>query len=414
LNSIKILFVVSAAKDISAFAAIIRSLKNDPQVTWRAVSFGNVKTITKSPEAFERAAKECRFNYMDITSFCTHNILSILQTEQPSILVICNEEPFIERAFVLASTYLKIPTLLLQNGTWINLEDAKFAVSVAVSRLLLFRRVLNAYSYYLLTSLCVSKNPLKTIKGSLSFVQLLRNRKKGLACSRCAVTGSVDKQLLLSEGVESSRVFVTGNPAFDSVINTRYDRVVICKKLGLDPKGKIAVFLTSAAVEHQLWTKKMNDEFTEIVLFALLKVVGLQVIIKVHPAEKCSTYTKYRQQQVAVCQDQLNPLLQISDIVLTYHSTAALTAIMLNKPLVDLNLFSEREVVPYVTYGVALPACSGPEITQKVADLLYNEHAKQRLAARQVQFQENFAKNADGKASQRCIALIKQIVAQTA
>ena len=97
-------------------------------------------------------------------------------------------------------------------------------------------------------------------------------------------------------------------------------------------------------------------------------------------------------------------------LLITKYSTTALEAMIINKPVVVINLSGQPTPVPYAEEGAALGVYRYEDIEQAILNALYDEETRGRLKTGRYQFVRNWAGEPDGKASQRIVTLMKEMV----
>lgn len=221
-----------------------------------------------------------------------------------------------------------------------------------------------------------------------------------------AVYGAYHKELLLDAGYPDPAVVITGHPRADRLHEAPrlYDREKILRGHGLDP-----------ALPTVLWptqTHGLPEEENIAYRDAMRALVGsaerrLQVLIKLHPGEDPKA-TFYRDAfdlkaprgtddtqdadlvarsgtlDVAVAgpDADIYGAIYATDLVVTRHSTTAMEAVALERPVVVLNLSGKPDPVDYVEQGVARGVYRPEDLTPAVLALLEDdtEQARHRPA----------------------------------
>ncbi|GAH91176.1 unnamed protein product, partial [marine sediment metagenome] len=117
--------------------------------------------------------------------------------------------------------------------------------------------------------------------------------------------------------------------------------------------------------------------------------------------------------KVTITKDYLWELIASSDLVIISNSTVGLDAMILDKPVVMVNLGRQVEGIAYVSSGAALGAYSLEDIAPAVREALSNEQVRQDLAEARKRFIYEYAYIQDGKAAKRIADLIVQMAAET-
>jgi len=139
------------------------------------------------------------------------------------------------------------------------------------------------------------------------------------------------------------------------------------------------------------------------------------LIIKQHPAEP-KRYTqmiahylkKYNVSAIIVPKDcDIYELLYICDLMITRHSTTAMEAVALNKPVIILNLSGEPYPVEYVKEGIALGVYKAEDLKPVIKKLIENNSI---LAKNRGKYIKKYLYKIDGKATERIVNLIEDMI----
>jgi hypothetical protein len=86
---------------------------------------------------------------------------------------------------------------------------------------------------------------------------------------------------------------------------------------------------------------------------------------------------------------------------------------ILDKPVVAINLCAQLEETPYESSGVALGVRKPEDIVPMIKEALYSEQVRQELAEARKRFVYEYAYMQDGKAFKRVAELIRQMVEES-
>ena len=152
-----------------------------------------------------------------------------------------------------------------------------------------------------------------------------------IIATQMAVWGDRDKSFLENNKADLNKLKVVGCPRFDSLINNSFSHNEILKKYNLPSKNIILFATTQMMAEFY----KNNDLLSEVI-----KVLGSLensiFIIKPHPSENI---IKYEQlfvdlnitNGIIIRNADLNELIVISNLVITFPSTGPLHSMLLRK-----------------------------------------------------------------------------------
>jgi predicted glycosyltransferase len=231
---------------------------------------------------------------------------------------------------------------------------------------------------------------------------------------RIAVFGDYYKDIFVNYGLYSpDKVVVTGQPKSDYLAqaNEIFDKNKLCSKLRINPNDKIVVWTTQT---HGL-TLDENRKNISCVYNAIKLLENTQLIITLHPDEdqKALLYkeNKLIKPIIIPAKDaDTNELLYACDVMITKNSTTAIEAMILNNPVIILNLSNQPDYVPYAESAAAIGVYKEEDLLPAIRDTLYNEEISKRLADARKKFVYEHAYIQDGKASKRVADLIVQMI----
>ncbi len=222
-----------------------------------------------------------------------------------------------------------------------------------------------------------------------------------------------DKGNLVNRGKFPEKdVLVIGQPRYDIIARAPqiFSREETFKRLNLDPNKKLIVWTTQT---HGLPLQE-NERNIAAVYNAVKSLNEIQLVIKLHPGEnqKAPLYKKNKSYNPVILDREANTfeLLYVSDAVLTRHSTTGVEAIMLDKPVIVMNLSGALDLVPYVESGAALGVYNDDQLIPAIKDALYNKEVREKLAEARRKFVYDHAYIQDGQASKRVADLIIQMI----
>lgn len=294
----------------------------------------------------------------------------LLETERPDLVVLMYEYGRFERAVVVAARLRGIPVLAIQHGVIHPTHPGYIFSPDEVSG-----------SGSVQTPFC----PLPDLT---------------------AVYGPYHKKLLTGvSAYPPEAVVVTGQPRYDLLARAEkwYDRHQTLLELHLDPAKRTVLWATQT---HGLPADE-NMRNVETVYRALAGLENAQLVVKLHPHEDqgASLYRRdssYAPAIVGRDGDTL-ALLYACDVLITRHSTVAMEAVALDRPVVILNLSGEPDPVDYVREGVAVGVYRRGELLGALRQLLDSDAP---LAGNRKRYIERNLYRVDGKATERVVEVI--------
>lgn len=201
--------------------------------------------------------------------------------------------------------------------------------------------------------------------------------------------------------VPGARVFVTGIPRFDAILErrkTRHQIGVIPEAARLDVAtqtnpGMILVILQRVSPE-------LNRKLIDVAARGT-EASGRrsQIVVKLHYSDSKSRLREY-EQYIAECypktdfkvvkDDDLYDLVESSDLVITMFSNVALEAAMLDRLVLCVNLSDGPPPVPFVDEGVGIGADTVADAIEQTRCLLMDGEAQVQARLNQ---QRYFARN---------------------
>jgi CDP-glycerol glycerophosphotransferase (TagB/SpsB family) len=137
----------------------------------------------------------------------------------------------------------------------------------------------------------------------------------------------------------------------------------------------------------------------------------VRCLVKPHPAEPAAAYEADRRAAAAErtrilpSGADLMELLQAADALVTVESLSAVEALVLDRPVVVLNMPTNlRELVES---GAARGVPAGEDPRPALQAVLFDEAARAELAAARARYLSEVAHGVDGQATARLLALLR-------
>ena len=228
------------------------------------------------------------------------------------------------------------------------------------------------------------------------------------------VYGQYHHDLLTKDSIyEPEQVIVTGQPRYDILhhIDKIYSKKRFLEKYEITPEHKLVLWTTQS---HGL-----SDEENTKNLMAMFKATqnlkNTTLIIKQHPGErkkhtqKIKQYlTNYKINAVMVPKSSnIYEQIFVCDLLITKHSTTAMEAVALNKPVIVLSLIDSTDYAGYVEEGIARGVYKEEDLTTTIEELLQDDSY---LAKNRDKYINKYMDNIDGKASERVVDIIDKTV----
>lgn len=208
------------------------------------------------------------------------------------------------------------------------------------------------------------------------------------------------KSRLLNRGIEEKYIKVTGQPAFDHVkLSYGLNNEVLKSEYEYQEDEKVLLWISPGNKDQ----KRIISKLVEIEE----KYSNFKLIIKLHPNEdgkKIVNQLKNLKSKAKVYSEDLQKLILISDIVLTEFSAVGLEAILLDKPLITLNLTGKEDRVAYAEAGAALGVYDLNVLEESIIKVFEDDSLVEVLMNNRRKFQS------DGLAAEKVNDFIEQLI----
>lgn len=401
----KALFIVSSKAQIEMFKPIVDHL-NDYKI-----KFINTEIFFILKE-IELLLNKYNFDYENIDNWNMKSVDKILRSENPDIIVSGNDQHLMDILFIKAANNMEIPSLTVQDGILITNRCINQPISIKLRQII-------AMPFRVLKNILNINYPLQY---KISYLLFDLRYKKDYSfiyghgeSTKIALFGENIKNTLISEGVSSEKLEVTGSSKFDDLIQFKDPsrRENIKKKFGIHSEKKIVLVLTQWFVEAGMWTTEQRRIFICEIVKACSNLENVQLILKIHPHyEKKSEYNKILKNSlnsVLICKSEpVHEIISIADVVISVKSTTALEAMVLRKPVLIINLYNDQGTHLFKEAGV-LYIEKVNAIQPSLKRLLYHPNEfvdKDKMN----KFIYDQAYLVDGNASKRISDLIRTII----
>ncbi len=303
---------------------------------------------------------------------------NIIEKEQPSILVMRNEQMVSGRSWVYLSRKYNLPTIGIQHGEITNHP---------------------AYLYH--NSSEVSST----------------HKEIGISFPVPTVTcvwGQAEYDLLVHDaGYPENQVIVTGNPRYDHLgyADGVYSRTDFCKRHAIDPATKIVLWLT----QSHGFSVEENTAYLDEVLSTFQELENVTLLIKQHPMERqrdrdlideyCQLYKVNAPIIILNKMTDTTECIYISDVIINKHSTAGQEAVAFHKPMIIMDFSTVKDIGDYVKEGVAFPVYE-PGHLQLTLLQIFSAKCEDMAANQDVYIKRHLHK-IDGSSAKRVAEVIK-------
>lgn len=290
----------------------------------------------------------------------TRNLLS---EEQPDVVVVTDERPPFQRAFVRACRMEGVPTVGIQDTLF---PDLPYGSPISTDWL--------------------------------------------------AIEGEVARDNLAKRGTPRAKTVITGQPRFDFLVDIkeRNRRDTTLEALGLDPRQKTVLVVSQYAGIYFRATDKRR--VFEAISSALAQVREIQVIVKLHPDEADGSIERDFAENASLPQcrivegGDIVEYLLASDLVIVFFSTVGHEAILLGKPLIQIPVGSgEGTIIPFTEEGGALEGADLTELPSLVQAALFDPRIREDLRRGREAYVHRHVHALDGRSAERVAELVVRV-----
>lgn len=204
------------------------------------------------------------------------------------------------------------------------------------------------------------------------------------------------KNQLLSYAIAENKIYITGQPAFDYLLEPIYKtRENICNKINIDYKSKIIIWIVDNSIV-------LNDITINTVIEAIDYYKNYYFILKLHPNENNVQFFRKiasKRINVTVLKHFNNrELLEIGDAFIVGVSTMGLEISFFDKDMIVLclnNIFSDKNIsFRYDMLKIALPVLKKENLVEQIKNI-FNDNTKKFLKFNRKSFwgQKSYAAN---------------------
>ncbi len=395
----RIVFVPNSLAQAQKFSFVIGKLP--AQAEYLIVIMDRFKSDSVREYAERRGVPHVELGGIDAAS-----IRGLLEKERAGIVVLGNDVEVISAGFVDAAKEMRIPSLLMQDGT---ICPHNYVLPVSLD--------------FVKTALAIY-GPLYLLTQTLPNMLAGKIRKKdelyryGTNAKYVAAWGGYSKRMFVELGAKKENVLVTGSPAMDSAMaGVKGGRKKIYAELGLDATKKTMLFMPSDLLGGRLYTRKEYEDTCDAVCGAA-KAGGFQMIIKPHPSfirREPHFFDKYISNGMRLSYRSPYELLGVVDAAVGEISTMLLEAVAFGLPIVVVNMTgrafpSDPYPAIYPEQGVAMLADSREKAVQAMKDALFSKEAIAMMKKQRTAFIEDQLYRLDGKSAERVAGLIMRLM----
>ena len=412
----KILFVPPNSREIAQFVLIKPELER---------LGGEVTTIALNTK-METLLEQAGLRFERFKDYRSINMLDIVDEEKPD-LVLTNpigSFPVLD-AFAIASNYRGIPCLQIYNGMVIS--------SNAVVERIPLRKPLQKFIKRAVRTITSASNVrsvlyfMATLKATSS---IFRNLKI-LPSEILRLTFPIGRSFRYREGANMvvhshpakddfinlgwppERVFVVGQPRLDSIFRKDFDKDKFLSTLDISRYKNIVLLATQPLLSF--WSWKDHKEFIAAIVTAIDNFPDEELVIKLHPEESLEDYQEILKEldreSIRLYKDiDIYDLINACNLLMTTHSTTALEAMILDKPVLCIDFTGRCPISIYTDDEAAIGIHRQADLTSAIDKALHDPQTGQELEQGRKRFLSKNIYKPDGQTSKRVAELIIRLV----
>ena len=236
----------------------------------------------------------------------------------------------------------------------------------------------------------------------------------------CPITADImcveskkEKQFLEGISGNQGKIVHTGQPRFD-LLRSRFinvEKSSLLKKYNIDNERKVVLFTSVPYVENigevdAALSKSEYVSFLQCFYKAVKELSDTQFIVKPHPNENPEIHQEMlnlngNNGNLILMEKEADTfeLIYLCDLLITFHSTSGLEAVVLEKPVITVNMTGRPDPADYAEKGIAIGVYEEKNLCNAVDDALNNEETRNSLAKAREHYVNDYL--LDGKAKER-------------
>lgn len=229
-----------------------------------------------------------------------------------------------------------------------------------------------------------------------------------------AASGEGDVDLFVSRGNDAGKFTVTGRPMLDGIKDKvdAFKMQDILNEIGIIKTKPIALVITQPYGKEI--SKQEYEEYVRCVFETAKRNTEIFFVVKIHPVQD-GIFEKNIAEEMGstdimfVKDIDIFKVIYASDVVIIYFSSVGLDAMLLDKPVIAVNLGKKPDFVDYVASGAALGVSRREEMGGILKKAVCDDETKFRMKAKRDEFIRRYAYKIDGNSTNRVINLINSM-----
>lgn len=252
-----------------------------------------------------------------------------------------------------------------------------------------------------------------TLAVQQGFISDLGVEWRFLTTDRVAAFGPTSQDALLSHGVPVDRIVLTGCPRYDSLVTDERTGNGWRERLGLPLDAVVALLASQPDAPGAFASSEVRIAMLRSIRQAAEAIPELWLLVKPHPGENPRELRQlFANGRTRLVDRQLDiqQLIQACDVLITFHSTSAMMALIAGKPVLTVNFPGSGGSRLYADSGVAWLAESKDEIEQYLRIVTAGEDGRPARSEEQLAFVQRWTYLPDGRAAERVADIVLQLI----
>jgi len=215
------------------------------------------------------------------------------------------------------------------------------------------------------------------------------------------VMGAEIAAIMKNNGIPEERIYVLGNPRYDSYFPDDHLKDRVRKDLNVPDSHVLVAFMSVPPVTEGIGKREAGLSLQEYeTILAMVyelpdRLENMVLAVKPHPEE--FEYIEYhktfmgaegpRKNRIRLIQNRnAYEIMNASDLVITMQSTTGLEAILLEKPLIMVNITDREDYVNYASSGAACRVSRREGLVPAVQSLLHDHETAEHFRRTRKQY----------------------------
>ncbi len=242
---------------------------------------------------------------------------------------------------------------------------------------------------------------------------------KFMSTGCAALFGESSLNCLVEMGLDPALLRVTGQPRFDTLVVESEESRGNGQFGGTSNNvgGVVNIlFASQPNVAGCFGSEEVRVKMLEEIYGVVKSIEGAVLTLRLHPDEDVRVHKRIVDKtgaRVVIATSEpiaIDEAIKACDVLLTFHSTTALEALIADKPVILYGDGTNPIASKYLESGAVLSAKEPAELAARVAQVIDGGEGLQNLAESRRIFVNRYTKNHDGRSTERVAALVEELI----